>query len=95
MANFLCIAFIPGLSAGVQAMASRRFGEGKLEETAVPLNGGLMLAMCFVWFLLNLLIESSVIGLELIYEHRLYLPSLFIVPAMITFMDNSGLSPDL
>lgn len=27
------------------------------------------------WFLLNLLIESSVVPLELIFEHRLYLPS--------------------
>jgi protein O-mannosyl-transferase len=28
-----------------------------------------------VWFFLNLLIESSVVPLELIFEHRLYLPS--------------------
>ncbi len=27
-----------------------------------------------LWFLINLLVESSVIGLEMTYEHRLYLP---------------------
>ncbi|MBM3514647.1 MAG: hypothetical protein FJX59_13180 [Alphaproteobacteria bacterium] len=40
-ANFMCIAFITGLSAGVSAMVSRRKGEGRESETAVPLNGGL------------------------------------------------------
>ncbi len=43
-ANFLFSAFILGLSAGVQAMAARRVGEGRLGETAIPLNGGLLLA---------------------------------------------------
>lgn len=42
-ANFMCIAFITGMSAGVQAMAARRLGEGRTGETAVPLNGGLLL----------------------------------------------------
>lgn len=41
--NFLAMAFVTGLSAGVQAMASRRKGEGRTGETAVPLNGGLVL----------------------------------------------------
>lgn len=44
-ANFMCIAFILGLATGVQAMAARRLGEGKTSETAVPLNGGLLLAL--------------------------------------------------
>lgn len=43
-ANFLFSSFVLGLSAGVQAMAARRVGEGRLSETAVPLNGGLLLA---------------------------------------------------
>ena len=43
--NFLATAFITGLSAGVQAMAARRYGEGRTSETAVPLNGGLLLAV--------------------------------------------------
>ena len=44
-ANFMCVAIVMGLSAGVQAMASRRQGEGRIEETAVPLNAGLILAL--------------------------------------------------
>ncbi len=35
-----------------------------------------LLSFCILWFLGNLVIESSVIALELIYEHRLYLPSM-------------------
>lgn len=46
-ANFMSLAFITGLSAGVQAMAARRKGEGRESETAVPLNGGLLLAIGF------------------------------------------------
>lgn len=44
-ANYLALAFIIGLSAGVQALAARRLGEGRTSETAVPLNGGLILAL--------------------------------------------------
>ena len=44
-ANYLAISFIIGLSAGVQALAARRLGEGRHHETAVPLNGGLVLAL--------------------------------------------------
>jgi MATE family multidrug resistance protein len=44
-ANFLFSAFILGLSTGVQAMAARRVGEGRFGETAIPLNGGLLLAL--------------------------------------------------
>lgn len=44
-ANFMSVAVVMGLSAGVQAMCARRKGEGRLSETAVPLNGGLMLAL--------------------------------------------------
>lgn len=41
-ANFMATAFITGMSAGVQAMSARRMGEGRFDETAVPLNGGLL-----------------------------------------------------
>ena len=44
-ANFLATAFITGLSAGVQAMSARRLGEGRSHETALPLNGALLLAL--------------------------------------------------
>ena len=46
-ANFMAIAFVMGLGTGVQAMASRRLGEERTSETAVPLNGGLLMALAF------------------------------------------------
>ncbi|MCB9570320.1 MAG: MATE family efflux transporter [Myxococcales bacterium] len=57
-ATFMSQAFIMALGAGVQAMAARRLGEGRRDEMAVPLNGGLLLALCLgvpvavlMWFL--------------------------------------------
>lgn len=44
-ANFMATAFVTGFSSGVQAIAARRKGEGRDEETALPLNGGLLLAV--------------------------------------------------
>jgi len=38
-----------------------------------------LIAFCLVWFLVNLVIESSVIGIEIIYEHRTYLPFMFLI----------------
>lgn len=35
-----------------------------------------LFSFCILWFLGNLVVESSVIGLEIIFEHRLYLPSM-------------------
>ncbi|MBU0728252.1 MAG: tetratricopeptide repeat protein [Proteobacteria bacterium] len=42
-------------------------------------------AFCLLWFLGNLLIESSVLGLEIIFEHRTYLPSMLLglLPALL------------
>ncbi len=37
-----------------------------------------LLSFCILWFLGNLVIESSVIGLEIIFEHRTYLPSMLV-----------------
>ncbi|MFC1837806.1 hypothetical protein ACFLYW_03915 [Thermodesulfobacteriota bacterium] len=36
-----------------------------------------LFSFCILWFLGNLVIESSVIPLELVFEHRTYLPSTF------------------
>ncbi len=44
-ANFLAMAFITGLSAGVQTIAARRMGEGRHADTAEALNGALLLAV--------------------------------------------------
>ncbi len=43
--SFMSSAFITGLAAGVQAMSARRLGEGRVGEMALPLNGGLVLAV--------------------------------------------------
>lgn len=37
-----------------------------------------LLSFCLLWFLGNLLIESSIIGLELVFEHRTYLPAMLL-----------------
>jgi multidrug resistance protein, MATE family len=52
--NYVTSAAVLGLSAGVQATAARRLGEGKHGETAIPLNGGLLLAVALAvpWSLL-------------------------------------------
>jgi tetratricopeptide (TPR) repeat protein len=39
---------------------------------------GLLLSFAIFWFFGNLVIESSVIGLDIIFEHRTYLPSMFV-----------------
>lgn len=38
-----------------------------------------LLSFAILWFLGNLFLESSFIGLELVFEHRLYLPSAFLL----------------
>jgi len=60
--NYLAISFIIGLSAGVQALAARRLGEERFDETAIPLNGGLILSLSIglpLCFLLFLVIPSA------------------------------------
>jgi putative MATE family efflux protein len=57
--SYLAISFIIGLSAGVQALAARRLGEERHSETAVPLNGGLILALMLGLPLCALLIWAS------------------------------------
>jgi tetratricopeptide (TPR) repeat protein len=42
-----------------------------------------LFSFCIFWFLGNLAIESSVISLELIFEHRNYLPSMLAVLAAV------------
>ncbi|MCW8884128.1 MAG: MATE family efflux transporter [Motiliproteus sp.] len=46
-ANFMAIALIMGLSSGVQSMVARRQGQQRFSEIAVPVNGGLFLAVIF------------------------------------------------
>jgi Flp pilus assembly protein TadD len=42
-----------------------------------------LLSFCILWFFGNLIIESSVIALELVFEHRLYLPSMMVSVAAV------------
>jgi len=46
-----------------------------------------LMSFCIFWFLGNLVIESSVIPLAIIFEHRIYLPSMLIglVPVLLLF----------
>jgi MATE family multidrug resistance protein len=44
-ANFTGVATVMGLSAGVQAIAARRFGAGDTENTAEPLNAALVISI--------------------------------------------------
>lgn len=43
-----------------------------------------LLSFGIIWFFGNLIIESSVIGLELVFEHRNYLPSMFAILAIVS-----------
>ena len=47
-----------------------------------------LLSFAILWFLGNLAIESSFIGLALIFEHRTYLPSVFPVIAAAAYLTN-------
>ena len=44
-ANFMAVALVMGLGAGVQAMVARRKGAGATGEIAGPLNEGLLIAL--------------------------------------------------
>ena len=45
-----------------------------------------LLSFCILWFLGNLVIESSVIALDIIFEHRLYLPSMMFSLLAVTLV---------
>jgi Flp pilus assembly protein TadD len=43
-----------------------------------------LLSFGIFWFFGNLAIESSILGLELVFEHRNYLPSMFAILALVS-----------
>jgi protein O-mannosyl-transferase len=45
-----------------------------------------LLSYGILWFFGNLVIESSVIGLELVFEHRNYLPSMFVILILVSLV---------
>lgn len=58
-ALFMCMALILGISTGVQATAARRKGEGRHDETAVVLNGALVLVLLIAPVLTALLYHAT------------------------------------
>lgn len=42
-----------------------------------------LISFSILWFFINLAIESSIIGLELAFEHRTYLPSIFLILLLV------------
>jgi len=46
----------------------------------------LLLSFAILWFFGNLVIESSVIGLDIIFEHRVYLPSMLVSLMVVTLI---------
>ena len=48
-----------------------------------------LIAFGIFWYFLNLVIESSVIPLELVFEHRLYLPSVGFYIACLAMLDRA------
>lgn len=49
-----------------------------------------LLSFCILWFFGNLVIESSVICLEIIFEHRTYLPSMFFLLFVVALLYRLG-----
>ncbi len=45
-----------------------------------------LLSFAILWYLGNLALESSFIGLELIFEHRIYLPSAFLLFTLVVLL---------
>ena len=46
-------------------------------------------SFCILWFLGNLVIESSTIPLEVVYEHRTYLPSMMVILLLVMFFQQN------
>lgn len=49
-----------------------------------------LVSFCLLWFFGNLVIESSVICLEIIFEHRTYLPSMFLILLVVALAFRAG-----
>ncbi|MBW2522159.1 MAG: tetratricopeptide repeat protein [Deltaproteobacteria bacterium] len=57
---------------------------------AVLFKRSRLLSFAIFWFLANLVIESSVIPLEIIFEHRMYLPTAFLILAAVAGLYRLG-----
>lgn len=45
-----------------------------------------LLSFCIFWFFITLSIESTIVPLEIIYEHRLYLPLMMLILAVVLIL---------
>ena len=45
-----------------------------------------LISFCILWYFGNLVIESSIIGLELVFEHRNYLPSMLAILLVVALV---------
>jgi len=68
---------------------------GCLAVAVVRARQDRLIAFCLLCFFGNLVLESSIVGLEIIFEHRTYLPSMFAIFALVLagyrFIPNSRL----
>jgi len=75
-----------GLATPVTTLASAVFLLILLVISISSARKHRLISFCILWFLGNLVIESSVIGLEIIFEHRNYLPSMMVVLLVLVFI---------
>ena len=59
---------------------------GLIVPAVVRAKKNRLLSFAIFWFLGNLALESSVLGLEIIFEHRLYLPSMMLSLALAALL---------
>jgi tetratricopeptide (TPR) repeat protein len=59
----------------ITTLTSLLFLAGLAALAVVLARARRLLSFCILWFFVNLVIESSFIGLEIAFEHRLYLPA--------------------
>jgi len=62
---------------------------GFLGVAAVLAKRDRFISFCILWFFGNLALESSVIALEIVFEHRLYLPSMMVFPVLVLLIFRS------
>ena len=46
-----------------------------------------LISFCILWYFGNLVIESSIVGLEIVFEHRAYLPSMMMILMVAILVD--------
>jgi tetratricopeptide (TPR) repeat protein len=57
---------------------------GAVGAAVVLVRKAPLISFCILWFFGNLIIESSVISLEIIFEHRTYLPSMMLILMLVS-----------